>query len=169
MTANIPNIKAFVQEKFLYDMDESKTGFDSCTLIGIVTYPDQTPTFHIITSKNAIYSDIPFHAITFSDKNVIFELELSDLVYNNCKTLEIDVFTLSYLQESNPLCFFRKKNIWVKGQYLFSVDFYTGNDLFHVMKLANGQLAAVPNHKVNWAGDMSLTDYKKSHNTWKLN
>jgi hypothetical protein len=168
MTANIPNIKAFVQEKYLYDMDETKLGFVECGLIGIITYHDQTPTFHIITNANAIYSDIPFHAISFKAEVIDKPLELSDLVYNNCKTLEIDVFTLTYLQNSNPICFFRKKNLWLEAKYLFSVDFYTGNDLFHVMKLNNNQLAAVPNHKVNWGGDAKLADYKKSHSNWNL-
>ena len=168
MTSNIPNIKAFVQKKFLYDMDEMKTGYESCVLVGIVTYPNQTPTFHVVTETNSIFSDIPFQAIRFKPIDIENELELSELVYNNCKTLEIDVFTLDYLKNCNPVCYFRKKELWINGEYLFSVDFFTGNDLFHVIKLSNNQIAAVPNHKVNWNGDKSLPDYKKSHQTWKI-
>ena len=172
MTQNITPLKASVNLKFLYDGDILYDNqYTDCLLIAISAYVNQTPTFHIMVGETgAIYSDIPFHAL-LTKKDIpagTVLMNLPQLVYSNCKTGEIEVFENSYLKLKTPKCFFKSDNLWIEGKYLFSVDFYTGNDLFHTIKLETGQIAAVPNHKINWNGDCLLPDYKKNHTTWVI-
>lgn len=80
-----------------------------------------------------------------------------------CATLAMEVFNLGFGRAS---VYFKDKDVWIGGSYMFSVDFTTGNELLHLMRLDNGLFAFVPNHKVNWAGKCALTDYKKNHSVW---
>ncbi len=58
-----------------------------------------------------------------------------------------------------------------QGQYMFTLDWVTGNDLAHVIQLDNGQVAIVPQHKVLFKGGdapAEMPPYQKLRRTWHV-
>ena len=169
MNVSINPFKAKVIESYLYDGDTSKKDVLDCTIIGASTYIGQPITFHVLIQGRYLYSDLPInsiiHGLPFTQTIKNFSIdELSHVV---CDTLELDNFTLKNINQEISV-FFREKNAWIKGQYVTSFDFYTGNELVHLIKLENGLFSLSPNHKINWLGENFLPDYKKNKTIWKF-
>lgn len=162
MNVSIPPFKAKLQRKYLYDGDEAMTGLVDVTVIGIASYEKQPIVFHCLVDNQFLYSDLPITALTHTGEiDPSFTLKM--LSHCLCATLVMEVFSLGFGRAS---VYFKDKDAWIGGSYMFSVDFTTGNELLHLMRLDNGLFAFVPNHKVNWAGKCALTDYKKNHSVW---
>ena len=167
MTISVKPIKAIVEKRYLYDMDNIE-GYINCTIIGISSYEQQPLTFHILVEDKYIYSDIPIFALrTNTDLKII--IPNNTLSFVNCPDINIDVFTFDSLKEKKINCYFKRESIWLKAnKYYFSIDFYKDNQFVHLLALENGQFAFVPNHKINWKGEKELSNYKKSHQNWTI-
>ena len=95
-------------------------------------------------------------------------LELADLVYHNCPAEDICVHAFEQLQ--GPVqAYFKRRQLWLAGTYLLTIDWYTGNDLLHLIALENGQYAFLPHHKVKFRdGIKEFPPYRKMHSEWKV-
>ena len=91
-----------------------------------------------------------------------------DLVYHDCKSTLICVHDFAELRGS-ILAYFKRRDRWLGGEYLWSVDWYAGNEMLHALALANGQLALLPSHKVKF-GDHppGFEPYKKIRREWTV-
>jgi hypothetical protein len=169
MNVSINPFKARVIESYLYDGDTTKECLLDCTVIGASTYFGQPITFHVFVEGKYLYSDLPINSIVHGNpfKNTISEYDIHDLSHINCSTLELDNFTFKNIINEISV-YFKNKNKWLLGQYITSFDFYTGNELVHLVKLENGLFALAPNHKINWKGENELADYKKNKTIWKI-
>jgi hypothetical protein len=170
MNADIKTFKAYIAQEFLYDMDPSKIGSHlPCVVFGVSTYINETLTFNILLQDGSMFQYIPFHALRLNDKETDFpSLELRDLVYHNCRNLEIDCHTFDHLK-GTVNCHFRYKDIWIPGEYFTTIDFYKGNDTLHIIKLENGQLTALPTSRVKFKdGIKEFPPYKKLHPIWRV-
>lgn len=161
MNISIEPIKGFIEEKFLYNGDENKNELLDVEIIGVSTYVGSTITFHVLVDKAYLFSDIPIIALGHS-KDMSESYGLKDLASIVCPVHEIENFTLDSLKNKHLSAFIKNKNSWVNGLYLTSFDFYTDNELLHLIKLDCGRFALIPNHKINWSGKYKLPSYKKN-------
>lgn len=170
---NIPNIKGYVREEFLYDMDEKHIGhYKSCVIYAISSYKDHALTFKILLEDGGLFDYIPPHALTMEVLDTNLQLSLKDLTCGKvCPDFPIAVSVFTALKEApRPYCFFHKKNLWLRArEYVCTVDWYTDNENANIVVLENGQIALVPNHKILFTDvcPKELPSYKKLHATWK--
>lgn len=170
--AEIKPFKAYVYEKFLYDMDESKIGLIKCQVFGVSSYPGHMLTFTIlIPETGATFCYIPLHAL-HATKSVDREklLPPEELQVANCLEADVSVISYEYLRAKRATGFFKNKTLKLSGDYLFSIDWYKQNDLWHVARLETGQFCALPNYRMLFGvteGD-KLPDYKVMHSEWIL-
>lgn len=166
MNISINPFDVLVHESYLYDGDKTKTDLIKAQVIGVSTYLNQPLTFHILIDKQWIFSDLPITSFISSYNENKYNLK--DLSSIECSTLEIDVFILDTFKNKNICIYFKEYQTWEIGEYLMSFDFYTGNELLHLIKLDNGQFSLTPNHKINWENINDLPKYKKNRTIWRF-
>jgi len=166
---NIPPVRAFVEQTILYNMDpEYQDKYEACTIFGVSSYPLEALTAHVMLGNGSIFSYVPFHKLLNKPEEPNPKLELDDLVYKNCPDEHIAVHNFEFL-EGEVDAYFKRKDLWLPGHYLATVDWYESNELFHLIKLENYPIAAVPNHKLKFKGaDRSFPPYKKLRQTWEV-
>ena len=160
--APIPPIHTHVRAEYLYGMDPAREGqLRRCSVFSISSYTSSAPTFQILLEDGAMFSYVPPSALVDPSKSGEL-LELADLVYHDCKSTPITVQRFDAL--AGPvLCYFKRKDLWLAGTYLFTTDWFTTNELLHAVALDNGQYALLPSHKVKF-GDHppGFEPYRKS-------
>jgi hypothetical protein len=144
--AELPTTTVWVNENIFYNLTKDTDNWVKCKLFGITCLPGRVPTFEILTEQGYVFSDIPPHMIRLHETTS--PLALSDLVYNNCLSEEFSLTQFKELENKFAHVFFKNKNIYLKGQYWFSLDFYKNNNWYHCLKLENGQIAFIPSHKI---------------------
>lgn len=167
--ANIDPIKAWVREDVLYNMDESKSEkVVSCTIVAFSSYSGHAPSFQIVVGDSSIFYYVPPHLLfTKLDAHLVTNLSLKDLVYHNCPDTEFVISKLNYLANDIVHVYLKSIDSWVDAEYLWTVDWYRGNDVLHALKLENGSIAFMPNHKIS-LGKKELPDYKKLRQEWRV-
>jgi hypothetical protein len=167
--AEIPPIKTHVRAEYLYNMDSARVGeLRPCTAFAISSYVGQAPTFQILLGDGAVFSYVPPNALVDPDRRAEPTLELGDLVYHDCKHTEISVHDVGGLR-GEVLAYFKKRDLWMKGEYRFTVDWYTGNEMLHCIALANGQFALLPSHKIKFGDhEQGFEPYKKIRREWRV-
>ncbi|TSC82432.1 MAG: hypothetical protein G01um101419_588 [Parcubacteria group bacterium Gr01-1014_19] len=167
--AEIPPIKCLVKREFFYNMAEEKKGaLIPCSIFAISSYPGHAVTFKILTADGHLFSYIPIDALVIKPNDNLPQLPMADLAYHNCPSKEICVNRFEALNRELRV-FFKNRNLWMKGKYLLTVDWYMENELFHLIELENGQLSLSPSHKVRFAdNDDPLPDYRALHPEWKV-
>ncbi|MBY0552711.1 MAG: hypothetical protein K2W95_35840 [Candidatus Obscuribacterales bacterium] len=169
--ADIPGFRLFVRTEFLYDMDPAFKGhLTPGFAFAFSSYPGEVPTFKVLLDGGSVFSYLPLHALQLSAIAQEPHLGLAELAYHTCAQGKIAVCKFAELAKEPCSCYFAKRNLWLSSTYLFTVDWYEGNDLLHCLSLANGQLAMLPNHKVKFAnGPRHFEPYRKLHSKWTRN
>lgn len=162
MNAAIDPIKVLVHESFLYDGDPNRKECLDAEVIGVSSYLGQTLTFHVLVGKSYLYSDLPVNSFSTSRTK---PRDLKVLCYSNCRSLPIDVFKL---KADEVTVYLKDLDAYENGRYVLSIDFYEGNDLSHLIHLDTGEFCLMPNHKINFNGGRTLTDYKKNRTIFKV-
>lgn len=173
--ANLDPIKAYVREDVLYNMDQSKEDrYVKCEIIGVSSYQGSSPTFQIVIERESLFSYIPPHVLIkrggIIDLDVDFAdhmFGLNDLVYHNCPDVEFAFTKLEYLVGRPISAFIKTANVWAKCEYLFTMDWYRGNDLLHCVTLDNGQFGFFPQHKLS-LGKQEFKPYQKLCQEWRV-
>lgn len=156
MTVDIKPIDCYIEESFL-TKDESKNIL-KCKIIGIQAYKNSYPTFQILIEDSFLFSDIPIERV-FHDKNVRSTDSLNQ--YKKCPSYKIEVFCHSIFRNRQVAFLDVNRKEYLKGEYLLSFDFYTDNEMLHLIKCCDGFFHLSPNHKINWSGCEYLPKYKK--------
>lgn len=168
--ADIPPLKTHVRGEYLFDMDLRHAGeYVPCTAFAVSSYEGSVPTFKILLADGTVFSYVPPSALVdVARRGNGPELELADLAYHNCPDEDLCVHRFGEL--AGPVqAFFKRPQVWLAGEYLFTIDWYTGNDLLHLIALENGQYAFLPHHKVKFKdGARSFQPYRKMHSEWKV-
>jgi len=168
--ADVPPLATHVRGEYLFDMDLRHVGEHlPCTAFAVSSYEGSVPTFKILLPDGTVFSYIPPSALVDPGKAGDGPaLELADLAYHNCPSGDLCVHCFEQLR--GPVqAYFRRPRVWLAGTYLFTIDWYTGNDLLHLIALANGQYAFLPHHKVKFQdGVQELPPYRKMHTEWKV-
>lgn len=168
--AEIKPLKVNVRREFLFNMNAQYIGqFEEGTAFAISSYPGSAPTFKVMLDNGSVFSYLPPHALVARDaESSETILGLEDLAYHDCPISEICVSYFDFL--SGPLsAYLKKRNLWMKGSYILTVDWYTGNDLLHLIELENGQLAFLPHHKIKFKNSaVTFPPYKKLKQEWSV-
>lgn len=162
----IPPIRISVRAEYLYNMDPARIGeLRACTAFTVSSYVGNAPTFQILLADGAVFSYVPPNALVNAPVTAP-ALELADLVYHDCKSVDIAVQAFDALR-GPVLAYFKRRDLWLTATYLFTIDWYTGNEMLHCLALANGQYALLPSHKVKF-GDHppGFEPYKKIKREW---
>jgi hypothetical protein len=168
MTVSVKPFKAYIEEKYLYDMDPTKHRVLTCQVVAVSAYEGQTLTFTVIV-RDAMFANIPIWALRWKETSILTRIADKHLGFLNCPNKDIDVFTIEYVGYMKPTCFIKGLNEWYRVEgYIFTVDFFNDNELLHLVMLENYQFAWLPNHKINWAGKEELPDYKKLKQNWNI-
>lgn len=163
--APIPPIDTHVRAEYLYNMDPTRIGeLRCCRAFTVSSYVGAAPTFQILLDDGAVFSYVPPNALVGVQREPV--LALDDLVYHDCKSVDIAVQAFDALR-GTVLAYFKKRDLWLEGTYLFTIDWYTGNEMLHCISLVNGQYALLPSHKLKF-GDHSpgFEPYKKIRREW---
>jgi hypothetical protein len=158
-----------VRAEYLYNMDPARVGeLRPCTAFTLSSYVGNAPTFQVLLGDGAVFSYVPPHALVDPERRAKPELPLADLVYHDCKSVDIAVQALDALR-GPVLAFFKNRDLWLAGSYLFTIDWYTGNEMLHCVSLVNGQYALLPSHKLKF-GDHppGFEPYKKIRREWSV-
>jgi hypothetical protein len=162
-------IKCLLKEKYLYDMDETKTGLLDAVIIGASSYLGHTVTFHVLIEETGgIFSYIPIDALVQRDhRDVVIGYDYHSLDYHLCPDDNFVMVLLDYLYNKPLTCFIKSEGEMVShvGRYVATFDWPDGNILQHLVAIDNGQYALVPNHKLLVGKDI-LPNYKKLRQEW---
>lgn len=168
-------IKAWVEEKILYGMDGRRTTLRECQIIGLSSYKDSALAAEILVKEgesfSTAWSDVPLHMLfhkAVKPKANEF-LDLEDVIYHNSLDEYIELTYYPSLAKGECQCYFPRKDRWLGGEYLGTVDWYKGNHNAHLVALENGQFAMVPHHKIQFNnGSRTLPPYKKQRMEWRV-
>ena len=109
--------------------------------------------------QKCVFNNVMLLPNPLQELNILNEedvIEIYNMIKENMQNLDITKERLNRRIKVNV------------AQYITSFDFYTGNELVHLVKLENGLFALAPNHKINWKGESELADYKKNKTIWKI-
>ncbi len=168
MTVGIKPFRAYIEEKYLYDMDPFRKAILPCEVLAVSAYMGQSLTFTVMIN-GAMFANIPVFALRWKDNEITGGIADENIAFKNCPDKNIDVFVLDKLCYNKPICFVRQNAEWYPANsYILTVDFYDDNELLHLMMLDNYQLGWFPNHKINWDGKRELPNYKKLKQNWNI-
>lgn len=164
-------LSGWVENRVLQDDDPAVEGWSPAQVFALSSYAGHALTVQVRLANGAVFSYVPLHRVRFSDPTsgeLRDRLELRELVYHDCPDERIAVTAYPHLRGA-VRAYIAPRETWRSGTYLATVDWYTGNDLLHLVLLDNGQLAALPSHKVLFrppAGVDALPAYKKLRAEW---
>lgn len=168
--AEIPPLKTHVRKEFLFGMDPAHVGqYVPCAAFAVSSYAGSAPTFKILLSDGAVFSYVPPSALCdVEHRDPSRELSLDELVYLNCPAGAFCVHRFEALV-GECLAYFKARDVWMNARYLFTIDWYTGNDLLHAVALDNGQYAMLPHHKLKFGAHAAgFEPYRKMRRTWAV-
>jgi hypothetical protein len=163
-------ISCGVKEEFLYNQKKGHGNFIKGKIFSVSSYKNHALTFQVLLENGGVFSYIPIQAIVDIEKYKpdTEPLTPKDLLYHDCHDDEICIHDYPALQGPVQI-YFRKKQAWLEGQYLFTIDWYRGNELLHMLKVENGQFCALPSHKVLFGEkERVLPLYEKMKQIWSV-
>lgn len=166
-----PRVKCFIDSNILFGQTNLGGELFPCEIYAISSYAGHYPTFKVIVTGAYLFDYIPIHFLQ-SRMKVLGEFSYHELYFKkDCpdNTIEVDVHDALRGKEVNVL--FPEKGEWIKGKYLFSVDWPESNQSGLFVELENGRFSIVPNHKLKIfkENDNSpLPNFKKLRGEWKV-
>lgn len=170
LVANIPNIKLFVRQQYLTDLESDFDKLVEGYWVSVKSIKSRALYFETyLPEYGALFDKLPLSA--FCWKQIVGEeLSLSEIELWDCFSYNITVIEKSFLSGMNCSVYLKSKQT-INGKYMFTIDSCHSepNELnttlsetseehksFNIIKLDNGQFAAQPNNRVKFF-DQSLT------------
>lgn len=176
--ANLPPIRVYVWDYFLFDCDSSKEGKTGGHLVCVRARSNQALQFTVLLDNGALFTGLPAHAITFREDVINGKLQLPDAQMWDCVSDDIDVFCMESLRYAE--CTVRPSMINAKsGTYLFTIDFVGGGysrhpthwKQLHAVETTDGYLMLYPQYRIVFSdaalmGDDEIPKYKANTKHW---
>jgi len=174
ITGNLPAIKVWVKEEYLYSdyNRENKKDYSLIlgTLISVRCLTGQVPLFQVLLENGVLRDKLPSSALLTTNERPENELSFDTLCLWNSFSNRFTVVTLNYLYNANVTVLLKNGNK-VKGNYMFTIDWSSNdfdNDLtlsedpsehksHHVIELYDGQIAIQPNNRILWSEPSFVT------------
>ena len=124
----------------------------------------------VLLSNGAVFSYLPIHALVdrrrYDPAGENFDLD--ELLYHDCKSRHFSAHAFPALR-GRVSVYFKKRDVWRRGKYLFTLDWYRGNEQLHLVKLEHGQFCALPSHKMIFGAQPArFPGYRKMRQTWSV-
>ena len=162
---------AWIKASFVYGPTTTIREPLPCEVLAVSSYPGQSITFRVlIQDTGSLFDFVPPHVLNVLKQPDMVQLELSDLVPFNNPTGNVSVTKCLHLPAEVD-CWFRSKNLWLKGTYLCNVDWYEGNNNANLVLLENGQIGFIPNHKMIFGSTSTsrqLPKFVEVPDSWKV-
>ena len=176
--ANLPPIRVYVWDYFLFDCDSNKEGKTGGHLVSVRARQNQALQFNVILDTGALFTGLPAHAITFIEDLANSKLELPDAQMWDCVSDDINVFCMESLRYAE--CEVRPSILGAKlGTYLFTVDFVgegysrhpTHWKMLHAIQTLDGYFMLYPQYRITFLDkalyeDKELPQYKANSKHW---
>lgn len=170
LVANIPNIKVFVRQQYLTDLESDFDKLVEGYWVSVKSIKSRALYFETyLPEYGALFDKLPLSA--FCWKQIVGEeLSLSEIELWDCFSYNITVIEKSFLSGMNCSVYLKNKQT-ISGEYMFTIDSCHSepNELnttlsetseehksFNIIKLNNGQFSAQPNNRIKFY-DQSLT------------
>jgi hypothetical protein len=172
---NLPPIRVFVWDYFLFDSNSSKEGKTGGHLISVRARQNQALQFSVLLDNGALFTGLPAHAITFRQDSINGKLELPDAQMWECVSDDIEVFTMETIRYAE--CEVVPDKIGSKlGMYLFTIDFIgegfsrhpTHWKQLHAVQTNDGYLMLYPQYRLRFL-DNALFENKNELPKYKAN
>ena len=160
LNADIPVFEALVRREFLHDLQSHQGEVEPVAVFGLASVPGRILAFHVMTQTGAQFARIPLHALCWKHPAPL--RQISDLQLWDCYSEEVSVHRFAWL-EGKRCKIIRSQD---RGVYLFTVDWWTdtakiagdlGHKNAHVVRLDDGNFAALPNNRLVWADPAWVT------------
>lgn len=125
LNANIPVFGAYLKSDFLYNDQNEKTDYIPCEVFGVTSISRRCLCFQVMTEYGSRHDRVPIHYL-------VNDIEHSNLPFDwlqlwDCFSPNISVVKWEYHKNAN-IKIQLKNHSWVKGKYLFSIDWHDSPD-----------------------------------------
>jgi hypothetical protein len=167
-------LKAFVEEKYLYNLDdEGHKKLIPCLIISVCSYKGHRITIEILLDNGSQFCYLPLESIRFcNEENQNYFSYHANFANFICPSKYFIVTQVPIFKERKAHLFDNKTRefIGVAEEYICSLDWYKDNDLLHLVKFKHN-LLNINNHKVLWLKKIDLNakieNYKALKYQWK--
>lgn len=173
--ANLPPIRVYVWDYFLFDCDSNYSGKTGGHLVSVRARQNQALQFNVLLDNGALFTGLPAHAITFREDLFNGKLELPDAQMWDCISDDIEVFCMESIRYAE--CEVIPDMIQPKsGKYLFTLDFVgegysrhpTHWKQLHAVQTNDGYLMLYPQYRIRFL-DKALFEQKEELPSYKAN
>lgn len=173
--ANLPPVRVYVWDYFLFDCDSNKVGKTGGHLVSVRARQNQALQFSVILDTGALFTGLPAHAITFREDLINGKLELPDAQMWDCISDDVEVFCMESLRYAE--CEVRPSMINAKlGTYLFTIDFVgegysrhpTHWKMLHAVQTLDGYFMLYPQYRITFL-DKALYENSGNVPVYKAN
>lgn len=175
---NLPPIRVYVWDYFLFDQDSNKYGKTGGHLMAVRSRSNQALQFSVLLDTGALFTGLPAHAITFREDTLNGKLQLQDAQMWDCISDSIDVFCIENLRYAE--CEVKPNMINGKtGMYLFTIDFvgegYSRHPVhwkqLHAIQTLDGYFMLYPQYRIRFLDEAllendTLPSYKANSKQW---
>jgi len=176
--ANLPPIRVYVWDYFLFDCDSNKEGKTGGHLVSVRARQNQALQFSVLLDTGALFTGLPAHAITFREDAFNPKLQLPDAQMWDCISDDIEVFCMESLRYAE--CEVFGNQIASGGKYLFTVDFVgegysrhpTHWKQLHAIQTLSGDFLLYPQYRIIFTDKAlcervgEVPDYKANTKHW---
>jgi hypothetical protein len=148
---NLPPIRVYVWDEFLYDGNPPKVAKTAGHLISVRARSNQALQFSVLLDTGALFTGLPAHAITFDNNEAGERITLQEAQMWDCISDDIEVYCMESLRYAE--CEVRGRS----GKYLFTIDFVgegysrhpTHWKQLHAVQ-SNGMLLLYPQYRIRF-------------------
>ncbi len=171
----IKPIDCLVKSSFLYqNNDIDKNSYEKGKIISLCLYKGEAITFDVLLENGSLFNYVGLTEVKLPRYSSLHTFSLKELVYHNSLSIDITIQELNYLKNKHVYYFNKYNNEWYEAKYILTVDWYTENDLMHLLVLETGNFVFAPNHKIlfldepKFKKDLSFCEYKKIRNEYMI-
>ena len=175
----VPHFYAYVRKEFLYNLESGHGEVIPVMVFGIASVPGRALGWHVMTDAGAVFWRLPIHALCSRPDAPTDKLD--NLQLWDCFGDRVSITTFGALHNLKVQAILKDKRR-EEGTYMFTVDWWDNpysdapeqNKCAHVIRLDNGNYAALPNNRILWAEPSFVQqpfairpDYKVNTHLWK--
>ena len=156
LNADVDHFECLVRRKYLYNMDETKCGFEDGLAFGVASVPGVAVGFHVMLRNGAVIGRLPVSALAHKHEAPDWGIERLQLW--DCPYGDLSVHRYRWL--AGIQCDVRLGREWHRGEYMLTIDWCgsvaaegageTAAKCGHLIKLDNGLYCIQPNNRIRW-------------------
>jgi hypothetical protein len=175
LNADVPggHFYCLVRREYLHNLEAHHGEFEEAAVFGVCSVPNRGLTFHVLLKSGAQFARVPLHALAW--KSDAPPRPLHVLQTWDCFGYQFSAHRYAHLDQ-RECCAYLKHGERADGVYLFTVDWLENgysdtpdqHKCAHVLKLDDGNFAALPNNRILWR-DASFIEWPEGRPTYRTN